>query len=419
MATSSDLLSPFSNLTLESLGSPAPWETTPSSLPLHLRALVSAILSLSNALNESSDQLSTLRSLLSRSTSFHSELRQAVFGARDQVLQTSQQAQAAHAEAKRVDTLEGVFKKGADRAVASLDRRILRALRKGKMRAYKREGPEDDVCPVIKREVEEEFEAFNFVEELLIDLDVEFSDLSDEQSPASTLELDEEWLAMEEELVERLATKARERGSPSFRRTSLWRRQRAGSDASTNGESDGATTDGEDAMSDAGSDRISSPSTPPSSVHSTDDSEIDSLAEEAQDEARPAVPRTPPPDYDTLIELVTPLIHPVLLLLFRLRHILSLKLTSAIDAFESLVKASADAVKTHRDTVTRLNKNAAKIRDLKDLERRACEEEERLFGELRGVVVELARVRKLPFDSNGEYDDDERSDEEEEEEDVE
>ncbi|GAA5960740.1 hypothetical protein JCM3765_007313 [Sporobolomyces pararoseus] len=397
----SELLNPFSALSFCSHGSPAPWQTSPSSLPLHLRTLVSAILSLSTALSESSDQLATISSLLERSSQFHSELRQAVFVARDQVLRTSQQAQAAHAEAKRVDTLESVFKKGADRAVSSLDRRVLRALRKGKMRAYKREGPQDDVCPVIKQEVEEEFQAFNFVEELLIDLDVEFSELSDVESPSSTLELDEEWLAMEEELVDRLATKARERGSPSYRRTSLWRRQRAGSDASTTGESDGCTTDGEDALSDAGSDRISSPSTPPSSIHSTDDSDFESLH---KDDSVPSPARTPTPDYDTLVELLTPLIHPVLLLLFRLRHLLSLKLTNAIDAFETLVKASADAVKTHRDSVNRLNKNAAKIRDLKDLERRECEEEERLLGEFRGVVVELARVRKFPTHTYGDID---------------
>jgi len=276
------------------------------------------------------------------------------------------------------------------------------------MKAFK---SDEDVCPVIKQEVEEEFQAFNFVEELLIDLDVDFSELSDAESPSSTLELDDEWLAMEEELVARLATKARERGSPNYRRTSLWRRQRAGSDASGTGESDGATTDGEDALSDAGSDRISSPSTPPSSIHSTDDSELESLHDES--EPRPTA-RGPTPDYDTLVDLLTPLIHPVLLLLFRLRHLLSLKLTSAIDAFETLVKASADAVKTHRDTVNRLNKNAAKIRDLKDLERREREEEERLLGEFRGVVVELARVRKFPLHVNEDID--ELSEEEEEQE---
>ncbi|GAA5980236.1 hypothetical protein JCM5350_000882 [Sporobolomyces pararoseus] len=413
----SELLNPFSALSFCSHGSPAPWQTSPSSLPLHLRTLVSAILSLSTALSESSDQLATISSLLERSSQFHSELRQAVFVARDQVLRTSQQAQAAHAEAKRVDMLEAVFKKGADRAVSSLDRRVLRALRKGKMRAYKREGPQDDVCPVIKQEVEEEFQAFNFVEELLIDLEVEFSELSDSESPSSTLELDEEWLAMEEELVDRLATKARERGSPSYRRTSLWRRQRAGSDASTTGESDGATTDGEDALSDAGSDRISSPSTPPSSIHSTDESDFESLHKD--DSVPSSVARTPIPDYDTLVELLTPLIHPVLLLLFRLRHLLSLKLTNAIDAFETLVKASADAVKTHRDSVNRLNKNAAKIRDLKDLERRECEEEERLLGEFRGVVVELARVRKFPTHLNDDIDEEELSEDEENDGDVE
>lgn len=411
----SDLLNPFSALTFYSQGSPAPWQTSPASLPLHLRTLVSAILSLSTALSESSDQLSTITSILDRTNLNHSELRRTVFVARDNVLRTSQQAQAAHGEAKRVDTLEGVFKKGADRAVSSLDRRVLRALRKGKMRAFKREGPEDDVCPAIKREVEEEFEAFNFIEELLIDLDVEYAELNDPTSPSSTLELDEEWMAMEEELVVRLAMKARERGSPNYRRTSLWRRRGSGSETS-GAESDGALTDGEDALSDTGSDRVSSPSTPPSSVHSTDDSELESLDDSSENRSS----RSPTPDYDTLVQLLTPLIHPVLLLLFRLRHLLSCKLTSAIDAFETLVKASADAVQTHRDSVQKLNKSAAKLRDLKDLERRECEEEERLLGEFRGVVVELARVRKFPTtitDIQGfdEIDEDEDEDEEEEE----
>ncbi|GAA5928874.1 uncharacterized protein JCM15063_003993 [Sporobolomyces koalae] len=393
--SASELLNPFSALTFHSHGSPAPWQTSPASLPLHLRTLVSAILSLSNALSESADQIATVSSLLTRCSAHHAELRQAVFVARDQVLRTSQQAQAAHAEAKQVDTLEAVFKKGADRAVSSLDRRVLRALRKGKMRAHKRQGPEDDVCPVIKREVEDEFEAFNFVEELLIDLDVEFAELNDPATPASTLELDDEWLTMEESLVARLANKARDRGSSNYRRTSLWRK-RAGSDLS-GAESDGATTDGEDALSDAGSDRISSPSTPPSSVHSTDDSEPESSNDLFHDSGGGTTPPLlPSPDYDTLVELLQPLIHPVLLLLFRLRHLLSLRLTAAIDAFETLVKASADAVQVHRDSVQRLNKNAAKIRDLKDLERRAEAEDERLSGELRGVVVELARWRKYP-----------------------
>ena len=409
---SSDLLNPFAALTFYSHGSPAPFQTSPASLPIHFRTLVSAILSLSTALSESSDQLSTITSILDRTNLTHSELRRSVFVARDNVLRTSQQAQAAHGEAKRVDTLESVFKKGADRAVSSLDRRVLRALRKGKMRAFKREGPEDDVCPAIKREVEEEFEAFNFIEELLIDLDVEYSELNDPSSPSSTLELDEEWMAMEEELVVRLAMKARERGSPNYRRTSLWRRRGSGSEA----ESDGATTDGEDALSDTGSDRVSSPSTPPSSVHSTDDSELESLDDSSENRSS----RSPTPDYDILVQLLTPLIHPVLLLLFRLRHLLSRKLTSAIDEFETLVKASADAVQTHRDSVQKLNKNAAKIRDLKDLERRECEEEERLLGEFRGVVVELARVRKFPTtitdisEFDGVDDDDEEEEEDEE-----
>ncbi|GAA6010809.1 hypothetical protein JCM11491_002956 [Sporobolomyces phaffii] len=423
-----ELLNPFAGLTFSSHGSPAPWQTSPASLPLHLRTLVAAILSLSTALAESTDQLATIAKLRARTTALHSDLRLAVFAARDHVLATSHHAQLAHADAKRVDTLEAVFKKGADRAVATLDRRVLRALRKGKMRAFKRRGPDDDVCPAIRREVDEEFAALNFVEELLLDLDVEPGDLSDAAAalPIATLELDDEWLAMEEELVVRLATKARDRGSRNFRRPgSLWHKQRAaGSDAS-GGESDGQTTDGEDALSDAGSDRISSPSTPPSSVHSTDDSELDSLpgADHAHDHDRndedaDARSTCSPeePDYDTLVELLTPLIHPVLLLLFRLRHLLSVRLTAAIDAFETLVKASADAVKAHRDSVARLNKNAAKIRDLEDLERREREEEDRLLAEFRGVVVELARVRKLPAttrDFGSDFDDiDERSDEE-------
>lgn len=443
MATTSELLNPFSALTFHSHGSPAPWQTASPSLPLHLRTLVSATLSLSNALAEASDQLETVRSLLARAGQSHSQLRHAVFDARDRVLVTSRQAQAAHAEAKRVDLLEHVFRRGADRAVASLDRRVLRALRKGKMR----------VVVGGQVAVEDEFDAVNFVEELLIDLDVELKEVTrshghdsasggetgdddDDGGGALGLELDEEWLAMQDELVARLATKARERGSPSFRRTSLWRRQRRASqsDASTTGESDGATTDGDndadEAHSDAGSDRISSPSTPPSSVHSTDDSELESLPDDTPalclddndgDEtvarrrcvvAPPAAQLPPMPDYDTLVELVTPLIHPVLLLLFRLRHVLSLKLTTAIDAFETLVKASADAVETHRDAVARLNKNAAKIRDLKDLEQRECDEEERLLGELRGVVVELARMRLHPTRYSPYDDIDELSEEE-------
>ncbi|GAA6063673.1 hypothetical protein JCM10212_000409 [Sporobolomyces blumeae] len=410
----SALVDPFSALTFHSAGSPAPWQTSPSALPLHLRTLVSAVLSLSTALSESEDQLRILRQLVDRAHALHHDLRRAVAAARDSVLRTSQQAQHAHAEAKRVDTLEAVFRKGADRTMSSLDRTILRSLRKGKMRAYPRTGPQDDVCPVLARQAEDEFDPFNFVEELLVDLDLDLADLTDPTAASSQLELDDEWLEMQDELVARLATKARDRGSPtSPRRTSLlWGRRRRGSRGGggggdqggnestgftvSGGESDGATTDGDvdDAVSDAGSDHISSPSTPPSSIHSFDDS-----SEDPDSTTGDRPPRPPTPDYDVLVEVLTPLVHPVLLLLYRLRHLLASRLTSAIDAFETLVRASAEAVAQHRDAVQRLNKNAAKLRDLMDLERREVDEEERLEGELRGVVVELAKVRKLPYRS--------------------
>ncbi|GAA5887345.1 hypothetical protein JCM5296_007105 [Sporobolomyces johnsonii] len=391
MSTSTETLEPpstsFHRLTLHSADSPAPWVTAPSSLPLRSRALMSALLTLTLALGDSSDQLRILSDALERAHDIHAQLRRAVSTARDAVLQTSHAAQAAHAHAKRVDKLESVFKKGADRAVASLDRKVARALRKGKIRALApvQEEGEDEVCPLVKAEMREEFDSLGFVEELVLDLELEPADLTDDDGPAAKLELDDEWLAMEEELVRRMAVRATEKTCPSLR-SSL----RLPSTTYT-GESEG--TDGEgDAFSDAGSDRLSVPSTPPSSVHSFDLS-VDEVDARLEDSKLPSH-RPVTPDLDTLVELLTPLVHPVLVHLFRLRHLLAARLTAAIDTFESLVKASATAVEAHREAVHRLSKNAGKIRDLRDLEQREIDEEERLMDELRATVVELARIRK-------------------------
>ncbi|GAA5945453.1 hypothetical protein JCM1841_001809 [Sporobolomyces salmonicolor] len=398
MSTSTETLEPpstsFHRLTLHSAGSPAPWVTAPSSLPLRPRALMSALLTLTLALGDSSDQLHILSDALERAHATHAQLRRAVSTARDAVLQTSHAAQAAHAHAKRVDKLESVFKKGADRTVASLDRKVARALRKGKIRALAsvREGG-DEVCPLVRAEMIEEFDALGFVEELVLDLELEPSDLTDDAGPAAKLELDDEWLAMEEELVQRMAVRAREKTCPSLR-SSL---RLPSSTTYTGGESEGTDVEG-DAFSDAGSDRLSLPSTPPSSVHSLDLSvdEIDARLVEDDENSKLSPPLLRPvtPDLDTLVDLLTPLVHPVLVHLFRLRHLLAARLTAAIDTFESLVKASATAVEAHRESVHRLSKNAGKLRDLRDLEQREIEEEERLMEELRTTVVELVKIRK-------------------------
>ncbi|BGP02779.1 hypothetical protein RTBOTA2_002370 [Rhodotorula toruloides] len=369
----------FSRLTLESAGSPAPWQTIPN-VPLRPRVLVAALVTLSRALAESREQGAILVDALARARQACDQQRLAAQSAKEGVLQASKAAQDAHAEAKRVEKLNGAFKAGADRTVAALDRRVFRSLRKGKAKEVL--GAEASAEP------DSPLSPFAFVEELLVDLELDAAEVH--KGVADTV-LDDEWKAIEDDLVATIAARAIEKASS--RLTSEFRLPElpaAGAEP-LNERSEGDVSGGDGSNADASPTRgraMSLPPTPPGSVHSSS-SERDDPAEDES-------------DYDSLISLLTPLVHPVLALLFRTHTLLDQRLTSSIDHFESLVRASAKAVDVHRQSVVRLNKLSNKLRDLQFLERREREEEERVMEEMRDTVVELARLRKGIVPDEGE-----------------
>ncbi|KAJ8295228.1 hypothetical protein OF846_002251 [Rhodotorula toruloides] len=372
----------FSRLTLESAGSPAPWQTIPN-VPLRPRVLVAALVTLSRALAESREQGAILVDALARARQACDQQRLAAQGAKEGVLQASKAAQDAHAEAKRVEKLNGAFKAGADRTVAALDRRVLRSLRKGKGKGKAKEvlGAEASAEP------DSPLSPFAFVEELLVDLELDAAEVH--KGVADTV-LDDEWQAIEDELVATIAARAIEKASPKltseFRLPELPAAGAEPLEAHDDGE---RTTDGAEASASPTRGRaMSLPPTPPGSVHSSSSERDETDAGES--------------DYDSLVSLLTPLVHPVLALLFRTHTLLDQRLTSSIDHFESLVRASAKAVDVHRQSVVRLNKLSNKLRDLQFLERREREEEERVMEEMRDTVVELARWRKGIVPDEGE-----------------
>ncbi|BGP32083.1 hypothetical protein JCM10296v2_003862 [Rhodotorula toruloides] len=360
----------FSRLTLESAGSPAPWQTIPNA-PLRPRVLVAALVTLSRALAESREQGAVLVDALARARQACDQQRLAAQSAKEGVLQASKAAQDAHAEAKRVGKLNGAFKAGADRTVAALDRRVLCSLRKGKAKEVL--GAEASAEP------DSPLSPFASVEELLVDLELDAAEVH--KGVADTV-LDEEWQAIEDDLVKTMAARAIEKASPrltsEFRLPGLPAAGAEPLEARDDGER--ATEGSEASASPARGRAMSLPPTPPGSVHSSS-SERDDPAEDVS-------------DYDSLVSLLTPLVHPVLALLFRTHTLLDQRLTTAIDHFESLVRASAKAVDVHRQSVVRLNKLSNKLRDLQFLEQREREEEERVMEEMRDTLVELARWRK-------------------------
>ncbi|BGP16187.1 hypothetical protein JCM10213_001403 [Rhodosporidiobolus nylandii] len=347
-----ELPAAFRTLNLESAGSPAPWTTAPVSGPLRHRVLLAALSSLSLALAESSEQRNILATALASTAEAYSLQREACVAAKGAVLKSSKEAQAAHGEAKRVEKLNGVFREGADRTVAALDRKVLRTLRKGKMKDL-----EGALVPLA------------FVEELIVDLDLVEGEVL---LQAKGVELDEEWKAIEDDLVRTMAARAVQKASP---RPSSFR------------------FPGEERDDDA-VEAISLPPTPPASVHSSD-FELEEEEEEPEE-----------PTEDALIALLPPLVHPILVLLFHLHQTISTLLSTSIDRFEELVRLSAAAVDTHRQALQKTNKTAAKLRDLRELQRREIEEEEKVMEELRTTVVELARLalRRNPEDDCSEDD---------------
>ncbi|BGP40079.1 hypothetical protein JCM10449v2_004037 [Rhodotorula kratochvilovae] len=356
------LPSGFLALTLETAGSPAPWTTAPPVAPLDPRELVGALVTLARALSDAGEQRAILAQALERAQQAHDEQRRTVARAKDAVLHASRAAQLAHGEARRVEKMNGVFRTGADRAVASLDRKVLRLMRGGR-RAHealsdegRRRGQagEDPLAP------------YAFVEELVVDLELDEVDVVKGSRGAV---LDAEWQAIEDDLVATLAARVIEKASPRI--ASTFRLPRL----------DGAD-DGDDA---APLRPMSLPPTPPGSVHSSDLGEADDPdAEDDDDEA---------PDEDALAALLRPVVHPVIALLFHLHHLLGARLTAAVDTFESLVRASSAAVDAHRLAAQRLSKSTAKLRDLRALEERERDEEERVADELRDTVVALAKLR--------------------------
>ncbi|GAA5916722.1 hypothetical protein JCM6882_005787 [Rhodosporidiobolus microsporus] len=326
----------FAKLKFESIGSPAPWTTAavlPPTSPMRHRVLLAALVSLSRALADSSEQGAILALALERARAALEKQRGVVGEVKREVLEAAREAQRAHKECRRVEgALSGRFRDGADKVVARLDERVVSALRKGK--SVEADDP------------------FSFVEELVVSLGLDPASVRS-SFDASAVELDADWQAIANDVVATMAARAAEKKSPrqplsSFRLP---------------GEGDRPP---------------SLPPTPPASVHSSDPGHDDDDDEGASE--------------DDLVAVLTPLVHPVLLLLYHLHHTLSTCLTSSLASFESLVARSAAAVEAHRLAAQKAARAAGKLRDLEELEVREREEEGRVVEELRGTVVELARV---------------------------
>lgn len=390
----------FTKLNLESIGSPAPWTTTTSSLsssctgdfddngsgddpfpaPLSLRhrVLLSALASLSVALSSASEQHTLLSSALDRAQPLYDQHRLAAAKAKEAVLSTSKAAQKAHGEAKRVEKLNGIFREGADRSVKALERKVVRILRRRARKGKRLEGQEEEEG----EDDEEALVPLEFVEELIVDLDFDEKEVLEaarREAEDEGIELDDEWRAIEADLVKTMAGKVMEKKRP--RRRSSACEEGGEKPGRLEGENNGSALD----------DAMSLPPTPPASIHSSNSSDV------GDDEPSPASSTSSSPDLDALasslaVSSLLPMVHPVLLLLFHLHRTISQRLSLAVDSFEHLVRASAAAVDAHRVASAKATKSGGRLRDLKDLERREMEEEERVLDELRTTTVELARL---------------------------
>ncbi|GAA5867203.1 hypothetical protein JCM8547_003118 [Rhodosporidiobolus lusitaniae] len=373
----------FAKLNLESVGSPAPWTTLVSPaavdspdengsstplLSLRHRVLLAALASLSDALSSASEQSAILSDALARAQASYDKRRLAVASAKETVFATSRAAQKAHSEAKKVEKLNGVFKEGADRSVKALERAVGRLLRRK-----------------AKGKAVEQLVPLDFVEELIVDLDLEEHQVLSavEREAAAGVELGEQWRMLEEDLVRTLAAKVAQGASARLENGGVLGEEH---------ESEGKEEEGH------GVDNISLPPTPPASVHSFDLSRDDrDLSPSPSPSPSPSsdavdLPLSDDPVDAALSASLTPLVRPVLLLLFHLHRNLATLLTSSVDTFESLVRASSKAVDAHRISQQKATKAGAKLRDLLDLQQREDEEWERVMEELRTTTVELARL---------------------------
>ncbi|GAA5840775.1 hypothetical protein JCM11251_001694 [Rhodosporidiobolus azoricus] len=353
-----ELPAAFAKLKYESVGSPAPWVTStssiPSTAPLRHRVLLAALVSLARTLHDSGEQGAILTAALERAQATLDKQRTAAGEAKKEVLESSRAAQAAHKECKRVEGLSAAFKRGADKVVARLDETVVGQFRAGKT---------VEVDP-----------AFSCVDELVGTLGFDAAEVCIDELD----EMDDEWAAIEEDLVATMAARAMEKKSPKIPSSFRLPGERP----------------------------PSLPPTPPASVHS---SEFDLEEDEEEEDA------TNSPTEQDLVSLLHPVVHPIVVHLYRLSTLLSTRLSTSLSTFESLVSRSASAVEAHRLAVQRLQKTAVKMRDLHELEVREREEEERVMDELQTTVVELAKV------ALGREDEDEGEEivEEEEEEDEE
>ncbi|POY75736.1 hypothetical protein BMF94_1146 [Rhodotorula taiwanensis] len=366
------LASQFATLKLESAGSPAPWTSSSSTSndsldgqdyseedpALRPQILIEALIALSGALAEQANTRPLLQDSLAAARLAHADLRFAVHRARDTVLSASKAAQVAHAEARRAQKTKSAFRAAADRIVAALDRRTIRALRKGKWRAIEDEGAVD-VSDLVD----------DLVRRLDLDSPGDLHAAADEPDPDPTVV--EAWLKIEDDLLETLAARILNRASPERRALRLL-------DLDTPVDE---------------TDTFTFPLSPTSP---------DSLSLPLDPETG-ALPLPPPHvDFSTLVDILRPVVHPVVAELARRHRQLQLKIDRAELAFQDRVVESTVAVDTHRSAVSKVHRAAIKIKNLEGLERRERQEEARLMEELRDTVVELAQIRRFGTSHLGE-----------------
>lgn len=343
------LANQFATLKLESAGSPAPWSTAavPDDAPVRLGVLLQALVALSVALDEQASTRPLLHAGLVNARNAQSEQREQVHRLRDDVLAASRAAQLAHAEARRTQKLKPTFRAGADRIVAALDRRTIRALRKGKWRAV-----EDGSLAA-------QVDVSALLEELTDRLELLGDDRGTEH-----LEADEgsAWRKIEDDLLETLAARVLNRASPGRSR------QLSLPDLDTPVEEAEAFTF---PLSPSSADPLDLPEAGP------------------QDLALPQL------DSDALAAAFRPVVHPVITVLSRRHRQLQHKVDEAEQRFQDRVRESTLAVDAHRIAVSKMHRATTKVRNLEGLEQREREEQQRLLEELRETVVELAKMRRF------------------------
>ncbi|KWU41769.1 hypothetical protein RHOSPDRAFT_36657 [Rhodotorula sp. JG-1b] len=343
------IASQFSTLRLESAGSPAPWSTTsvPDEAPVRLRVLLQALVALSLALEQQASTRPLLRAGLDNARTAHAEQRDQVHRLRDDVLAASRAAQLAHAETRRVQKHKATFRAGADRIVAALDRRTIRALRKGKWRSV-----EDGSLAAE------------------VDVSALLDDLADKLELAGAGETVDDpnqdpWLTVEDDLLESLTARVLNRASPTRARPLNL------------------------PDLDTPVDETETFEFPLSPSSSSDPLGLLELAD--PQDLLPSHPLDP----DALAAAFRPIIHPVVATLATRHHQLHRRIDEAERRFQDRVRESTLAVDAHRQAVSKMHRATLKLRNLEGFEQRELEEQERLMEELRDTVVQLAQMRKF------------------------